>query len=235
MTRFVVPALAVLAAAGCKTMSSASEPMGEAAQYQVVFTGTWTAKTHPLEYPRAGAFTGPHFSGLIGATHRPGYALFEDGAAPSPGLERLSEEGKHSPLDQEIRAAIGSGSAGALFETGPLRDTSGSIETAVRVDADHSRVSAVAMIAPSPDWFTGASDVELRENGRWVDAREVVLYAWDSGGDDGTTYEAPDLDTSPKKATALNDSPHFVQMGKRVPVARLTFRKLSPAGMAEAR
>jgi hypothetical protein len=106
MSRIVLPALAVLAAAGCKTMSSTPEPVGEAAQYQIVFTGTWTARTHPLEYPKAGAFSGPHFSGLIGATHRPGYALFKEGTPPSPGLERLSEEGKHSPLDQEIRAAI---------------------------------------------------------------------------------------------------------------------------------
>ena len=235
MSRFVVSALAVIAAAGFATMSSASEPAAEAAQYQIVFTGMWTAKTHPLEYPKAGAFSGPHFSGLIGATHRPGYALFKQGTPPSAGLERLSEEGKHSPLDQEIRAAIAAGAAGALFETRPLRDTSGSTETTVRVDAAHSRVSAVAMIAPSPDWFAGAADVELRENGRWVDAREVILYAWDSGGDDGTTYEAPDLDASPKKPTALDDSPHFVQTGKRVPVAKLTFKNLSSAGMAEVR
>jgi len=235
MSRLFVPALILLAAAGCKTVSSAPQPMGDSARYQIVFSGMWTAKTHPLEYPKAGAFSGPHFSGLIGATHHAGYALFKEGTQPSPGLERLSEEGKHGPLDQEIRAAIDSGAAGALFETGPLRDTSGSIETTVRVGAAHSLVSAVAMIAPSPDWFTGASDVELRENGRWVDSKEVILYAWDSGGDDGTTYEAPDLDTNPKKPTALNDSHHFVKMGKRVPVAKLTFKNLSMTGMAEAR
>lgn len=228
-------ALAVLAAAGSPAASSASEPAGAPAEYRIVFTGSWTAKTHPLEFPKAGLFTGPHFSGLIGATHRPGYHLFQEGTPPTPGLERLSEEGKHSPLDEEIRAAVASGEAGALFETEPLRDTAGSIETTIRVDAAHSRVSLVAMIAPSPDWFTGASDVELRQDGRWVDSREVVLYAWDSGGDDGTTYQAPDLDTNPKKPTALNDSPHFLQSGKRVPVARLSFQNLSAKSVAEAR
>ena len=222
--KILEPALA--AAAVLLALSTAPARAGDdAAQYRVVFTGTWTAATHPLEYPKAGLLTGPHFSGLIGATHARGYAIFAPGTLPTPGLERLSEEGKHSPLDAEIKAAIAGGKAGVLFETGPIRDMSKTEMALFRADAAHPLVSAVAMIAPSPDWFAGAADVDLREGGAWVESKEVVLYAYDAGGDDGTTYEAPDQDANPKHPTALNDSPHFKRGAERIPVGRLSFTR----------
>lgn len=200
--------------------------MPETAQYSVTFTGLWTDKTHPFEYPEAGVITGPHFSGLIGATHGDGYAMFRDGAMPTPGLEKLSEEGKHSPLDQEIKDAIAAGNAGALFETGPIRDFAKSETATITVSTKFPMVSAVAMIAPSPDWFAGAANVSLMEGGQWVTSKSVDLAGYDSGGDDGTTYKASDKDTNPKKPTTMASTPHFVIDGNKPPVARLVFTKM---------
>lgn len=200
--------------------------MPESAQYSVTFTSTWTDKSHPFEYPEAGVLTGPHFSGLIGATHSDGYALFSVGNPPSAGLEKLSEEGKHSPLDQEIKDAIAAGKAGALFETGPLKDFAKSETVTITVSSQFPMVSAVAMIAPSPDWFTGAANVNLMEGGQWVSSKSVDLPAYDSGGDDGTTYKASDKDNNPKKPTTMAETPHFVVNGARPPVARLVFTKM---------
>jgi hypothetical protein len=166
---------------------------------------------------------GPHFSGLIGASHGDGYAIFKEGMPPTPGLERLSEEGKHSPLDNEIRAAIKAGKAGALFETGPIRDAAKTETTKVRVTDKFPMVSAVAMIAPSPDWFAGVANVNLKEGGKWVGTKTVQLDPWDSGGDDGTTYKAPDKDTNPKKKTMKATTRHFVMNETKPPVGTLTF------------
>jgi len=195
------------------------------AQYTVTFTRHWTANTHPFEYPEAGLLTGPHFSGLIGASHNGNYKIYKEGAKPTAGLERLSEEGKHSPLADEIEAAIAAGKAGALFETGPIRDEMGAETAEVTVSSKFPLVSAVAMIAPSPDWFTGAADVNLMEGGKWVATKTVDLYAYDSGGDDGTTYKADDKDNNPKKPTMSANTPHFVSKGKKTRVATLTFTK----------
>ena len=197
------------------------------AEYRIVLHSTWTREHHPFEYPSAGALTGPHFSGIIGATHNASYSLFADGRMPTPGLERLSEMGSHSPLDDEIRAAIAGGSAGALFETGPLRDFGDSVVTTVSVDAAHPMLSLVAMIAPSPDWFTGAAAVNLMENGAWVASRTLTLNAWDSGGDDGHTYKADDRDTNPKKPTMQAATRHFTMNGAAVPVATVTITKVT--------
>jgi hypothetical protein len=193
------------------------------AEYQVVLKSTWTARNHPFEYP-----SGAHFSGLIGASHNANYEIFELGSRPTPGLERLSEEGKHSPLDDEIDAAIKAGNAFSRFETGGLKKFRDSLRTTVRVDAKHPMVSVVAMLAPSPDWFTGVSSVNLAAQGGWVQSRTLVLYAFDSGGDDGTTYKANDRNTNPKKATSRAATRHFVVNGKVKPVAILVLTRQSP-------
>lgn len=215
--------LAACQSAGGVTMSEAS-PRG--AEYQVTLRSTWTEANHPFEYPEAGVVTGPHFSGLIGAAHGGQFELFAEGKTPSPGLERLSEEGKHDPLNREIQAAIAAGRAGMLFESDPLRDFSQSAVAKVRVDERNPNVSAVAMIAPSPDWFAGVRNLSLRENGQWVQSRTVTLYGYDSGGDTGTTYKAPDMDANPKQPTRLAKDPHFVKNGQLIPVGTLTFTKL---------
>jgi hypothetical protein len=213
-----------LAAAAAALLGTDSVPAAaqDGAEYEVTVTGLWTADRFPLEYPQAGLLTGPHFSGIIGASHNGHYDLFRSGSMPTPGLERLSEEGKHSPLDGEIKAAIAAGVAGALFESDPIKDFAKTASSKVRVTAQYPQVSAVAMIAPSPDWFAGVSDVSLMEGGAFVAEKTVELYAYDSGGDDGVTYAASDKDNNPKKATVAASGKHFG--GK--PVARITFRRI---------
>lgn len=228
--RVTVVALALVSLACTKEkaedMGSASATQAggamDAVEYTLVFKNAWTAATHPFEYPEAGAISGPHYSGIVGATHNGSFSLFKQGAMPTPGLEMLSEMGKPSPLDEEIKAAMGGGGVGALFTTGPLRDLRDSIVTTFRVDAAHPMVSFVAMIAPSPDWFTGAADVNLMEGGQWAQSKTLELYAWDSGGDDGATYKAADKDNNPKKPTMQSMSRHFAANGTAVPVATVT-------------
>lgn len=195
------------------------------AEYTIVFKNAWTPTTHPFEYPPNATIGGPHYSGIVGAAHNPSFTLFREGAMPTPGIERLSEEGKPSPLDEEIRTAIGGGSVSQLFTTGPLRDLKDSLVATVRVNASYPLVSLVAMIAPSPDWFAGVTDVNLMEPTGWATSRTVQVHAWDSGGDDGTTYKASDKDNNPKKPTTKAMSRHFVTNGAPVPVATVTFTR----------
>jgi hypothetical protein len=132
----------------------------------------------------------------------------------------LAEGGRHSPLDQEIMAAIKAGTAGALIETGPIKPVPGKVEAVFEVGDKYPTASIVAMIAPSPDWFTGVS-VNLMENGHWVDKKTVTAFAWDAGTDIGTTYKAPDADS--KLRVSMNGAPHFQKDGQAVPVGTFTF------------
>jgi len=222
-----VVATVLLALAACGKSSKTAPPAPPAApttpaEYTVIIKSTWTKASFPLDYP-----SDAHFSGMIGASHNARYTIFAVGRRPTRGLERLSEAGKHSPLNDEIKQAIDQGNALALFESGGLKNWKDSMVATVRVDPAHPLVDVVNMVAPSPDWFTGATNVNLIENGAWVARRRIVLPAYDSGGDDGTTYKAPDKDANPKKPTTRNTNRHFVVHGAAQPVAVLTFVRKS--------
>ena len=193
----------------------------DTARYEVRFDATWTADSHPLDYP-----AGAHFSGLIGATHGHDYHVFKDGGTATDGLEALSERGSHSPLNTEIEAAVKAGNAGALFESSPLFEFPGSIKTTFRADTAHPYVSVVAMIAPSPDWFAGISNISLRKDGKWVEKATYTLYAWDAGTDNGTTYTAPDDNTMPRQSVRLNAAPQFRGADGMKPVGSVTFTRI---------
>lgn len=211
-------ALAAPLAGPLATTASAAEM---AATYRMTFHGTWSRATHPHEYPG-----GAHFSGVIGATHDARYVIFKSGAKATPGLKNLSEHGAHSPLDAEIRAAIRAGRAGVLFQTSPIFGPPGTVTATFTADRRHPMVSLGAMIAPSPDWFTGVSAVALFAKGRWVARKTLTLYAWDAGTDDGTTYLAPDKESKPHVGVRLNDSKHFMRAGRRVAVGTVTFERV---------
>jgi hypothetical protein len=190
----------------------------DSVKYTVQVDASWTAKSHPLDYP-----ADAHFSGIIGATHNAKYSIFQDGGVPSAGLEKLSEEGKHAPLDSEIKGAIESGSAGVLFESGPLFDFPGQITASFTADEAHPNVSVVMMVAPSPDWFTGVSNVALRKNGKWVEKVTLKLWAWDAGTDAGTSYHAADADSQPRQSTRVNAAAPFLGKDGLKPVGSITF------------
>lgn len=195
-----------------------AEPMPT--RYQVTFERTWSSKTHPKDFPLLA-----HFSPVIGVTHDARYHPFTAGGKASDGLEKLCEEGKHQPLDAEIRAAIDKGTAGVLIETpDPIRDVPGKAVATFAIDRAHPMVSIAAMVAPSPDWCAVAADVMLMEGGQWAARKTVTLYAWDAGTDSGTTYRAFDSDTQPRGTIQLSDAPYFVKKdGQRNPVGQVTF------------
>src|SRR5262245_34414789 len=209
---FLAMSLLCLAAA---SRASAQAP----ARYQVVFERTWSSQTHPQDFPLLA-----HFSPVIGVTHDAGDPLFPTGRAASAGLEHLCEEGKHQPLDAEIRERIAKGGDGALIETAdPLRAVPGQATASFEIDAKHPLVSIAAMIAPSPDWCAVAADVALLENGQWVARKTIALEAWDMGTASATSYRGLDDDTQPRGVIALNTLPYFARDGKRIPVGSVTF------------
>jgi len=217
-----LPALLTLtfaATAAAPFLPGLAAAEGMATTYRVTFERTWSDQTHPEDFPLLA-----HFSPVIGVTHGAGYELFADGGTATPGIEKLCEEGKHQPLDAELRTAMGAGRIGTMIETmEPIRKVPGSAEARFEIDAAHPKVTIAAMIAPSPDWCAVAADVELMENGQFVAQKTVELYPWDAGTDSATSYRALDADMQPRGKTMPNASPYFVRDGAPTPVGRVTF------------
>lgn len=166
----------------------------DTAVYSITFNATWSATTHPTDFP-----PGPHFSPLIGAVHNDSVSFWASGEIASAGMEQMAETGGTSILTREIRAHI-PGNARSVINGRGIGSPASTTINSVRLSLDQPRVTLVTMLAPSPDWFVGVAGRSLRDEfGQWVDKLEVVLYPYDSGTDDGPSYRSPNADSSPKQ------------------------------------
>ena len=226
---------AVVVMAGCGGSSTATQPnpiptpepaptpsVGTA-RYRVTFEATWSAATHPADFPG-----NPHFSPLIGGTHSSRVVFWEPGGTASPGIEAMAEQGSTSPLDAEIQAAIDGGTAeGLIFiQGGGISRSPGTASVEFVIGPEHGLVTLVSMIAPSPDWFVGVHGLSLLEGGDWVAEKTVSLEPYDAGTDGGRTYKSPDADTRPREAIRTIEDPPLASGGVPL-VGTFTFVRLS--------
>lgn len=199
-------------------------PAGRAqstATYRVTFEATWSAETHPQDFP-----PNPHFSGLVGATHDATAALWTPGALASEGIESMAETGSKTLLIAEAEALVADGHAEFVLSGGGIPVSPGSVSMGFDVSEAFPRVSLVSMLAPSPDWFVGTDGLDLFEGGAWATERVVELYVYDAGTDSGMTYTAPDEDTVPPEPIAQHTDPPFLVDGDVPPVGTFTFTLL---------
>ncbi|WP_420442514.1 spondin domain-containing protein [Candidatus Palauibacter sp.] len=203
--RRLAPAVALAATAGCggagTDPGSGPEPgppppppASTTATYRVVFESTWSASTHPTNFPG-----GAHLSPLIGAVHNGGVTFWEPDGAATPGIESMAETGGTGTLTAEIQAEI-PGDALAVINGSGIRSPGSTTIQAITLREDFPLVTLVTMIAPSPDWFVGVSGLSLRDAaGNWVGELEVVLYPYDAGTDSGPSYNSANDDTQPRE------------------------------------
>jgi hypothetical protein len=189
------------------------------ARYRVTFDATWSAETHPTDFPPT-----PHFSGLIGATHRDSQRFWDVGAPASEGIRLMAERGRKTPLDQEIEAAIAAGGAQYVL-SGTGADSPGRAELEFDISVDHPNVTLVTMVAPSPDWFVGVSALRLLGND-WVTEQTVMLLPYDAGTDSGATFLSPDQATAPRLTIHPITGAPFSVGGTVPPLGTFTFRRI---------
>ncbi len=188
------------------------------ATYEVTFLSSWSATTHPQDFP-----SNPHFSGLVGATHDSTVAFWAAGELASPGIKNMAETGGKSPLSSEVDVAIGNASAETLLDGGGIRPSPGVIRLTFTISEAYPLVTLVSMLAPSPDWFVGVAGLRLREEDRWVDTLTVDLFSYDAGTDSGTTYAAANQATDPAQSIAKIETGLFLVNDEVPPVATFTF------------
>ena len=206
--------------AGTGGTSGACLPAQPSATYIVTFDAVWSSATHPDGFP-----PGPHFSGLIGATHDDSFVMWEPGALATPGIESMAETGAKSLLSGEIAAAMGGGGADTELSQGGINPSPGSVSLTFTANAGAHWVSLVSMIAPSPDWFVGVHGLSLCENDGWAQNVVVDLLAYDAGTDSGATYTAANADTVPPEPIAQLTGSPFVVGGSPVSLGTFTFAR----------
>ena len=151
----------------------------------------------------------PHFSGLIGGTHNSAVTFWEAGGLASPGVKRVAELGVKSTFRDEVESAIEAGSAEHVVSGSGIRNSPDSVQLEFQVSQQHSLLTLISMLAPSPDWFVGVSGLDLFDFGDWRDA-VITLYVYDAGTDSGPSYASPNQPTSPPEEIERIESGPFL-------------------------
>ena len=168
------------------------------AVYSVTFQGTWTSGVTPDGVPGRA-----HFSRLIGGVHSAAVTFLEGGQTASAGVESMAEVGGVADLKSEVQTAIDASPQTALSVLEGDTDFIGPLVSKtfedVELTTDFPRVTLTTMVAPSPDWFVGVSGLPLLDDqGHWLRSREVNLYPWDAGTEEGSGFSLNNPATSPR-------------------------------------
>ncbi|CAG9857591.1 unnamed protein product [Phyllotreta striolata] len=183
----------MVALAGRAAAAGDGCPAAKLAAYEVVLHTFWSRESFPKHYPdwRPAA----QFSKLIGRSHDKRYSLFRLGQKSSEGVKTFAETGKSDILDGQGQL---DGGVYDEFTAPSIAAGVGRTETRFFVDGNHSKVSLMSRIVPSPDWFIGIDGFDLCVNGNWLDSITVEVDPIDAGTDNGFTFTAPNWPTDPQ-------------------------------------
>lgn len=156
--------------------------------YEVTFEADWSSSTHPISYP-----SNAHFSPMVIVSHPQSVAVFTEGLAASPGVKQVAETGATDLIEEELRTLINQ-SLALDQAKGKRIDSPGSNKELIGVGIGYSHVTVMSMIAPSPDWYVGATTNLIDPaDGEWFDEVTVDVLTYDSGTDMGSTFTSPDM------------------------------------------
>ncbi|KAK6638871.1 hypothetical protein RUM43_007141 [Polyplax serrata] len=131
----------------------------------------------------------------IGRSHDSSFELFRPGKKASKGLKAFAETGRTDILEEQSQGDDGIYDE---FTASAIPTGAGRTETEFFVDGNHSRVSIMSRIVPSPDWFIGIDGFDLCVDGNWVDSITIEADPMDAGTDNGFTFTAPNWPTEPQ-------------------------------------
>ena len=189
----------------------------QTATYMIEYSVPWSASTHPETLP-----SGPHVSPIVVVSHMNENNLFASGTVATDGIEIMAETG----ATQVLAAEIGDNASILSSAFGNRIDVPGSNTLKLEFNQDHSLLSAVSMLAPSPDWFVAINNVELFKDGQWLEEIELTMKPYDAGTDSGATFSAADFDTSPAKTIGPPADSVFVNAADENDFATITITKI---------
>lgn len=162
--------------------------------YKVLVKTYWSREDFPKQYPE---WRPPaQWSKVLGRSHDPSFHLFHVGETASEGLKQFAELSHTDRLDTQSQ---GVGGVFDEFIAPPITQGVGETRTQFFVDGNHSKVSMMSRVVPSPDWFIGVDSLELCVEGKWLESVVLEVDPMDAGTDNGFTFTSPNWPTVPKK------------------------------------
>lgn len=172
--------------------------------YEVEFISTWSAATHPTDFP-----IDAHFSPFIVTSHLASQRLFLPGFNAEIGVQNLAETGNTDEINLEIDRWLNTSKAVDKGEGSRFNSPGNSAKVQLGVRPGYHTVTALSMIGPSPDWFVATTTNLLDPtDGLWYD--EVLSYVatYDAGTDEGLSFNSPGAPNNPQEAVKfINTGP----------------------------
>lgn len=194
----------------------------QTATYQVSFVFDWNSTDFPNEYPSSA-----HFSPLVGWVHEKDHPFFDEGRLASNGIEEMAETGSTNSLIDELETLIDQNEGLATHTGSGLNSGVGTISIDIDVNSDFPAVSLATMLAPSPDWFVAAININLLdENNEFVLEKTIVGNVYDAGTEDGNTFSFNNEETQPQyPITRITQPPLGDGTNVKASLCTVTFTK----------
>ena len=181
----------LLAGLGCELLDDERTARGSA-RYEVRFVAEWSAATHGDDYPVGGGFGRP-----VGVAHALGIVVWDDDRTAGDPVEDLAERDSIGDLLDELENFEDIGLVCDIVVGDEIETSPGERTVTIRVEEDCPKVSFLARISPSPDWFVGVTGINMSDDEEWVDSKSIELFAYDAGTDDGSNFTSSNDDSFP--------------------------------------
>lgn len=185
-------------------------------EYRVSFKSIWSAQSHPVDYPQAA-----HFSPFLVFSHKPTTEAYTVGLIATEGIKSMAETGDLVKLAEEIDILRG-GDRALDRSTGARIEFQQTSSVRLGFNDDHTNLTLVSMIAPSPDWFVALKAVDLKVNGAWVDSLSLSPIALDAGTDLGNTFTSENNEVNPRFTISEINSLPLASNGVVAPLTQVT-------------
>lgn len=179
---------------------SSSRAQCASGTYQLKLTTLFTTANFPA------APSDAHLSPLTAFSHTRRFSAFAQYAYATTGVKNVAETGDNSVLLTELKSPL----VKDVSAASNIAFAGDSFTVDVKVDCKAPFVSAVTMVAPSPDWILAIFSMDMRgPDGSFVAKREGDLMIYDAGTDSGATLTAPDKPSKPVQNIAPLEAAMF--------------------------
>jgi hypothetical protein len=201
----------------CKKEEDKSSSPDTDATYEVTFDINWNNEDFSVNYP-----SNPHFSKIIGWSHSSTSTFFNLETMASKGIKEMAELGATSALKEEITDKINDGEGYELVVGENLGSGVGKIIVEVNVNKENPSVTLSTMLAPSPDWYLAAVNINLLVNVEFVVEKIVTALMYDAGTDSGTDYISSNQITDPQQPIT---NLAYIPLSNGAVISTVEFRK----------
>jgi len=173
----------------------------------VTVKDTWCKASHPHDFMgniggdgpingpftppdvKAGAHTSPTVVYTHGASAPPAY-----GGHATQGVADIATTGNPAVFIADMTSHfLTHWKGGPATSCGAVDPTPAQTSVDLLLNEQNTKISAIHMMAPSPDWFTGIKNIEMCVDGYWAKTMTVTGVPCDAGVDGGVYFRTADV------------------------------------------